>query len=152
MYLLGQHLRFELLDFIYHVLNVAESEALSNIQAQLLDRKQTPSYPPVSSSLQRLSSFLSVIYFFLCPSCCCIERCFVVLFQDVTTLLENAKKARRLNSQVFSVLRARSPNEEKAACLVKQSGTVVHRIKYPVTPSAFDNLPLKGKTVTASFL
>ena len=42
MYLLGQHLRFELLDFVYHSLNVAEVEIVSSV-------KQTaPSFSQVS--------------------------------------------------------------------------------------------------------
>lgn len=111
IYLLGQHLRFELLDFVYHALNVTEVEIVSTLQATLADKiKQiAPSYAP-----------------------------------DLETFIENGKKVRRLNSHVFSMLKACFPLEEKQACMIKQSGTLVPRIKYPNTPSAFETLPLKG--------
>lgn len=111
IYLLGQHLRFELLDFIYHALNVVEVETASTLQATLADKiKQVaPLYAP-----------------------------------DLETFLENGKKVRRLNSHVFSMLKACFPLEEKQACMIKQSGTLVPRIKYPNTPSAFETLPLKA--------
>ncbi|KAL2641399.1 hypothetical protein R1flu_008986 [Riccia fluitans] len=109
VYLLGQHLRFELLDFSYHVLTVGESEV--NPGAHSIPDKISKTYN-ISAELVRF--------------------------------LESARKARRLNSHVFTMLRARFPHEEKLAALVKQSGTVVHRIKYPSTPSAFDTLPAKG--------
>ncbi|BBN10047.1 hypothetical protein Mp_5g00460 [Marchantia polymorpha subsp. ruderalis] len=108
-YLLGQHLRFELLDFSYHVLTVGESEV--NPGAHSIPDKISKTYN-ISAELVRF--------------------------------LESARKARRLNSHVFTMLRARFPHEDKLAALVKQSGTVVHRIKYPSTPSAFDTLPAKG--------
>ncbi|KAI5067235.1 hypothetical protein GOP47_0017763 [Adiantum capillus-veneris] len=114
IYLLGQHLRFELLDFVYHALNVTEVEIVSTLQATLADKiKQiSPSYAP-----------------------------------DLETFIENGKKVRRLNSHVFSMLKACFPLEEKQACMIKQSGTLVPRIKYPNTPSAFETLPLKGGAV-----
>ncbi|MCO5571458.1 hypothetical protein L7F22_025198 [Adiantum nelumboides] len=110
IYLLEQHLRFELLDFVYHALNVTEVEIVSTLQATLADKiKQiSPSYAP-----------------------------------DLETFIENGKKVRRLNSHVFSMLKACFPLEEKQACMIKQSGTLVPRIKYPNTPSAFETLPLK---------
>jgi cytoplasmic FMR1 interacting protein len=67
--------------------------------------------------------------------------------QELGSFLESARKARRLNSHVFSMLRARFPQEDKLAAMVKQSGTVVPRIRFPSTPSAFDTLPAKG-TIT----
>lgn len=111
IHLLGQHLRFELLDFVYHALNVTEVEIVSTLQATLADKiKQiSPSYAP-----------------------------------DLETFIENGKKVRRLNSHVFSMLKACFSLEEKQACMIKQSGTLVPRIKYPNTPSAFETLPLKG--------
>jgi cytoplasmic FMR1 interacting protein len=57
--------------------------------------------------------------------------------QEVTAFLDNAKKARRLNSHVFSLLRARAPHEDKLASMITQTGSVVHRIKYPITPSFY---------------
>jgi hypothetical protein len=42
LYLLGQQLRFELLDFTYHVLAVAEAEALlSSTQASLAEKSKS---------------------------------------------------------------------------------------------------------------
>jgi hypothetical protein len=41
VYLLGQHLRFELLDFVYHSLNVAEVEVVSSL------KQAAPSFSPV---------------------------------------------------------------------------------------------------------
>lgn len=61
--------------------------------------------------------------------------------QGVAAFLENARRARRLNSHVFSVLRARMPHEVKLASLIKQNGSVVNRVKYPVTPSTYTVLP-----------
>lgn len=54
------------------------------------------------------------------------------------------KKARRLNSHVFSMLKARCPLEDKQACAIKQSGAPLHRIKFENTVSAFETLPQKG--------
>ncbi|XP_047333810.1 protein PIR isoform X2 [Impatiens glandulifera] len=59
-------------------------------------------------------------------------------------LLEAMKKARRLNSHVFSMLKARCPLEDKQACAIKQSGAPLHRIKFENTVSAFETLPQKG--------
>ena len=42
------------------------------------------------------------------------------------------------------MLKACYPLEDKQACMIKQSGTFVPRIKYPNTPSAFETLPVKG--------
>ncbi|KAH6558764.1 hypothetical protein KP509_1Z046900 [Ceratopteris richardii] len=114
IYLLGQHSRFELLDFVYHALNVTEVEIVSTLQATLADKiKQiSPSYAP-----------------------------------DLETFIENGKKVRRLNTHVFSMLKACFPLEERQACMIKQSGSLVPRIKYPTTPSAFETLPLKGSSV-----
>jgi len=44
LYLLGQQLRFELLDFTYHVLSVAEAEALPSAQLSLAEKSKS-SYP-----------------------------------------------------------------------------------------------------------
>ncbi|CAM6128500.1 unnamed protein product [Calypogeia fissa] len=108
-YLLGQHLRFELLDFAYHVLTVGEGEMM----------------PTTHSIPEKISKAANI------PA-------------ELAGFLESARKARRLNSHVFSMLRARFPHEDKLAAMVKQSGTVVPRIRYPSTPSAFDTLPAKG--------
>jgi cytoplasmic FMR1 interacting protein len=107
VYLLGQETRFELLDFSYHVLAVAESDTLPTSLAYIeMMAKGTTSY--------------SV---------------------EVTAFLENARRARRLNSHVFSLLRARAPQEDKLASMIKPNGTLVHRIKYSVTPSVYITLP-----------
>ncbi|KAL3638793.1 hypothetical protein CASFOL_016700 [Castilleja foliolosa] len=58
--------------------------------------------------------------------------------------LEAMKKARRLNNHVFSMLKARCPLEDKQACAIKQSGALLHRIKFENTVSAFETLPQKG--------
>eukprot|EP00249_Psilotum_nudum_P020261 c27628_g3_i1 orf=83-4003(+) len=114
VYLLGQQIRFELLDFAYRVLNVAELEHVSTAQTTLAER---------------------------------IKQASPLHNQEVETFLENAKKARRINSHVFSMLKARCPLEEKPACMIKQSGSMVPRIKYPMTPSAFKTLPHKACTM-----
>jgi hypothetical protein len=44
LYLLGQQLRFELLDFTYHVLSVTEAEALPSPQLSLAEKSKS-SYP-----------------------------------------------------------------------------------------------------------
>jgi len=106
LYLLGQELRFELLDFTYHVLSVAESDTLPS------------SLSYIESRAKGISSYSL----------------------EVTAFLDNAKKARRLNSHVFSLLRARAPHEDKLASMITQSGSVVHRIKYPITPSFYVTL------------
>lgn len=50
VYLLGQETRFELLDFTYHVLAVAESDTLSTSLAYIeMMAKGTTSYPVVRS-------------------------------------------------------------------------------------------------------
>lgn len=67
-----------------------------------------------------------------------------ICLQEVAAFLTNAKKARRLNNYVFSLLRACAPQEDRLASMIKQSGVVVHSIKYPVTPSLLNHLPLKG--------
>lgn len=72
--------------------------------------------------------------------------------QDVETFIENGKKVRRLNSHVFSLLKACYPLEDKQASMIKQSGTFVQRIKYPNTPSAFETLPVKGMHHFVSFI
>ncbi|CAM6089472.1 unnamed protein product [Calypogeia fissa] len=108
-YLLGQHWRFELLDFSYHVLNACEGELT----------------PAIYSSPDKLSKAPHIS-------------------PELLSFLESAIKVRRLNGHVFSMLRARFPHEDKLAAMVKQSGTIVHRIRYPSTPSAFDTLPAKG--------
>ncbi|KAL3504109.1 hypothetical protein ACH5RR_033950 [Cinchona calisaya] len=64
--------------------------------------------------------------------------------QALEGLLEAMKKARRLNSHVFSMLKARCPLEDKQACAIKQSGAPLHRIKFENTVSAFETLPQRG--------
>ncbi|GLT59708.1 hypothetical protein SLA2020_325130 [Shorea laevis] len=108
IYLLGQQLHFELFDFSYQVLNIAEVEALSIVQ--------THKGPHMN--------------------------------QGWEALLEAMKKARRLNNHVFSMLKARCPLEDKAACAIKQSGAPLHRIKFENTVSAFETLPQKGASVS----
>ncbi|KAH9326416.1 hypothetical protein KI387_006594, partial [Taxus chinensis] len=107
-YLLSQQLHFELFDFVYQMLNVAESESVPISYPTILERSKQAHYG-----------------------------------QDLETFLENAKKARRLNNHVFSMLKARSPLEDKMACAIKQSGAPVPRIKYSNTLSAFETLPQK---------
>jgi cytoplasmic FMR1 interacting protein len=65
--------------------------------------------------------------------------------QEVAAFLENGKKARRLNSHVFSLLRAQSPHMDKLASMIKQNGTVLQQFKLPVTPSLLSRLALRGK-------
>lgn len=43
LYLLGQQLRFELLDFTYHILSAAEAEALPSAQELLAERSKSGS-------------------------------------------------------------------------------------------------------------
>lgn len=43
LYLLGQQLRFELLDFAYHVLSAAEAESLPSAQELLVERSKSGS-------------------------------------------------------------------------------------------------------------
>lgn len=64
--------------------------------------------------------------------------------QALEGLLEAMKKARRLNSHVFSMLKARCPLEDKQACAIKQSGAPLHRIKFENTVSAFETLPQRS--------
>ncbi|VFQ87434.1 unnamed protein product [Cuscuta campestris] len=64
--------------------------------------------------------------------------------QGLDSLMEAMKKARRLNSHVFSMLKARCPLEDKQACAIKPSGAPLHRVKYENTVSAFETLPQKG--------
>ncbi|VFQ78892.1 unnamed protein product [Cuscuta campestris] len=64
--------------------------------------------------------------------------------QGLDSLMEAMKKARRLNSHVFSMLKARCPLEDKQACAIKPSGAPLHRFKYENTVSAFETLPQKG--------
>lgn len=111
LYLLGQQLRFELLDFAYHVLSAAEAESLPSAQELLVERSKSGS---------------------------------AAYSMEVAAFLTNAKKARRLNNYVFSLLRACAPQEDRLASMIKQSGVVVHSIKYPNTPSLLNHLPLKG--------
>nr|PNR59501.1 hypothetical protein PHYPA_002292 [Physcomitrium patens] len=111
LYLLGQQLRFELLDFAYHVLSASEAESLPSAQELLIERSKSGS---------------------------------AAYSMEVVAFLANAKKARRLNNYVFSLLRACSPHEDRLASMVKQSGVVVHSFKYPVTPSLLNHLPFKG--------
>jgi cytoplasmic FMR1 interacting protein len=66
--------------------------------------------------------------------------------QEVAAFLENGKKARRLNSHVFSLLRAQSPHMDKLASMIKQNGTVLQHFKLPVTPSLLSRLALRGKS------
>lgn len=66
--------------------------------------------------------------------------------QEVAAFLENGKKARRLNSHVFSLLRAQSPHMDKLASMIKQNGTVLQHFKLPVTPSLLTRLALRGKS------
>ncbi|XP_024519238.1 protein PIR [Selaginella moellendorffii] len=117
VYFLGQQQRFELLDFIYHLLSVEEAESAIHH-----DRSRKPALVYGPSYGQELEDFL-----------------------------DNARRARGLNNHVFSLLRARSPQEDKSASMIKQSGSVVHRVKYPNTPSAFDSLPLKGSRGSKSY-
>lgn len=64
--------------------------------------------------------------------------------QGLEMLIEDMKRARRLNNHVFSMLKARCPLEDKQACAIKQSGAILHRIKFENTVSAFETLPQKG--------
>lgn len=64
--------------------------------------------------------------------------------QGLEILIEDMKRARRLNNHVFSMLKARCPLEDKQACAIKQSGAILHRIKFENTVSAFETLPQKG--------
>jgi cytoplasmic FMR1 interacting protein len=111
LYLLGQQLRFELLDFTYHVLAVAEAEALLLSTASLAEKSKSGHHT-----------------------------------LEVAAFLENGKKARRLNSHVFSLLRAQSPHMDKLASMIKQNGTVLQHFKLPVTPSLLTRLALRGKS------
>ncbi|CAK9264816.1 unnamed protein product [Sphagnum jensenii] len=108
LYLLGQQLRFELLDFTYHVLAVAEAEALLLSTASLAEKSKSGHHT-----------------------------------LEVAAFLENGKKARRLNSHVFSLLRAQSPHMDKLASMIKQNGTVLQHFKLPVTPSLLTRLALR---------
>ncbi|CAN6460531.1 unnamed protein product [Victoria cruziana] len=109
IYLLGQQMHFELFDFSYQLLNVAEVESVAVAHFTSSERAKNASY-----------------------------------LQGWDKLLEGAKKARRLNNHVFSMLKARCPLEEKMACAIKQSGAPLHRVKYENTISAFETLPQKG--------
>ncbi|XP_057867272.2 protein PIR isoform X2 [Cryptomeria japonica] len=109
-YLLGQQLHFELFDFVYQMLNIAESESVTTAYPTMLERSKQVHYG-----------------------------------QDLDMFLENAKKARRLNNHVFSMLKARCPLEDKMACAIKQSGAPVLRMKYSNTLSAFETLPQKAR-------
>jgi hypothetical protein len=53
LYLLGQQLRFELLDFTYHVLSVAEAEALPSAQLSLAEKSKS-SYPSLVKKFHKL--------------------------------------------------------------------------------------------------
>ncbi|TYG46858.1 hypothetical protein E1A91_D11G284200v1 [Gossypium mustelinum] len=64
--------------------------------------------------------------------------------QGWDSMLEAMKKARRLNTHVFSMLKARCPLEDKMACAIKQTGAPLPQIKFENTVSAFKTLPQKG--------
>ncbi|XP_006854249.2 protein PIR [Amborella trichopoda] len=115
IYLLGQQLHFELFDFSYQLLNVAEVENTSSGQSMSSDRTKNTHYP-----------------------------------QGWENLIEGAKKVRRLNNHVFSMLKARCPFEDKTACAIKPSGAPLPRVKYENTVSAFETLPQKAK-ISSSF-
>lgn len=112
IYLLGQQLHFELFDFVYQILNVAEVENVATAYLTSAERSKPAHYG-----------------------------------QDLETFLDNAKKSRRLNNHVFSMLKARSPLEDKRACAIKQSGAPVLRMKYSNTLSAFETLPQKARAM-----
>ncbi|KAF9670183.1 hypothetical protein SADUNF_Sadunf13G0042000 [Salix dunnii] len=131
IYLLGQQLHFELLDFSYQVLNVAEVEAGLLTQAH-----KNPHVAQGSGSAA--STVLTFSMFEL------INLAVIFFCKGWETLLEAMKKARRLNNHVFSMLKARCPLEDKIACAIKQSGAPLHRVKFENTVSAFETLPQKG--------
>ncbi|KAH8491211.1 hypothetical protein H0E87_023379 [Populus deltoides] len=150
IYLLGQQMHFELFDFSYQVLNVAEVEAGLLTQAHknphvAQDFKLDSSFDGIAScaitdsgSDSAASSLLTFSMFRL------INLAALFFCKGWETLLEAMKKARRLNNHVFSMLKARCPLEDKIACAIKQSGAPLHRIKFENTVSAFETLPQKG--------
>lgn len=63
LYLLGQQLRFELLDFTYHVLAVAEAEALlSSTQASLAEKSKSGHHTLVIQKLHFQRSVENGVY------------------------------------------------------------------------------------------
>ncbi|TYI02638.1 hypothetical protein ES332_A11G281700v1, partial [Gossypium tomentosum] len=59
-------------------------------------------------------------------------------------MFEAMKKVRRLNTHVFSMLKARCPLENEMACAIKQTNAPLPQIKFENTVSAFKTLPQKG--------
>eukprot|EP00252_Welwitschia_mirabilis_P019224 TRINITY_DN4392_c0_g1_i1.p1 TRINITY_DN4392_c0_g1~~TRINITY_DN4392_c0_g1_i1.p1 ORF type:complete len:490 (+),score=76.66 TRINITY_DN4392_c0_g1_i1:81-1472(+) len=109
IYLLGQQSHFELFDFVYHMLNIAETEN-AGFTVPFLGEKSRP----------------------------------IQYGQDLENFLENARRVRRLNNHVFSMLKARSPLEDKTAFVIKQSGIPLPKMRYSNTLSAFETLPQKS--------
>jgi cytoplasmic FMR1 interacting protein len=62
LYLLGQQLRFELLDFTYHVLAVAEAEALLLSTASLAEKSKSGHHTLVIQKLQFQRSVENGVY------------------------------------------------------------------------------------------
>uniref|UniRef100_M8D737 Protein PIR n=1 Tax=Aegilops tauschii TaxID=37682 RepID=M8D737_AEGTA len=127
MYLLGQQLHFELFDFSYQFLNVAEIETATVSLYQPADRSKSPNI---------FQSILEIHIAFAYGVC---EKGYEVI-------LEAMRKARRLNNHVFSMLRARCPLEDKVACAIKPSGAPLHRMKFSNTVSAFETLPQRANS------
>jgi len=65
LYLLGQQLRFELLDFTYHVLSVAEAEALPSAQLSLAEKSKS-SYP---SLVKKIPEIIMPLFILAMPKC-----------------------------------------------------------------------------------
>lgn len=67
-----------------------------------------------------------------------------LFMKGLDMLIEDMKTGRWLNNHVFSMLKARCLLEDKQACAIRQSGAILHRIRFENTVSAFEPLPQKG--------
>ncbi|PWZ56192.1 Protein PIR [Zea mays] len=134
MYLLGQQQHFELFDFSYQFLNVAEVESATVSHYQSSERTKSSNFLQV----RYFSLYLYAPFHFDLEIYCSVYDVFVKGYEGI---LEAMRKARRLNNHVFSMLRARCPLEDKVACAIKPSGAPLHRMKFMNTVSAFETLP-----------